>query len=178
MSVATQELLAPDNTSPVKGRNSGSKYLTFKLGREQFGLEILKVREIMGWINVTPVPMAPAAVKGVLNLRGKIIPVIDLRTKFSMDQVEITDRSCIIVVDVAFNSVSTDIGVVVDSVSEVRNIRHEDIGPAPSLGSDVDTSFILGMAKTNEAVIILLAIENVLSESDYSTAMQIDNHSL
>lgn len=144
----------------------GGKYLTFRLGKEQFGLEILKVREIMGWINITPVPKAPPSVCGVLNLRGKIIPVIDLRRKFDMEAVENTDRTCIIVVDVQVRGQSADVGILVDNVSEVLNINSEDIGPPPSLGCDMDTNFILGMAKSADAVTILLEIENVLSDSE------------
>ncbi len=144
----------------------GGKYLTFRLGKEQFGLEILKVREIMGWINITPVPKAPPSVCGVLNLRGKIIPVIDLRRKFDMEAVENTDRTCIIVVDVQVRGQSADVGILVDNVSEVLNINSEDIGPPPSLGCDMDTNFILGLAKSADAVTILLEIENVLSDSE------------
>lgn len=150
----------------LKEESLGGKYLTFRLGREQFGLEILKVREIMGWINVTPVPKAPPSVRGVINLRGKIIPVIDLRRKFEMEEVPNTDRTCIIVVDVDFRGQSADVGILVDNVSEVLNIDSADIGPPPSLGCSMDTDFILGMAKSTDAVTILLAIENVLSESE------------
>jgi purine-binding chemotaxis protein CheW len=152
----------------------GGKYLTFRLGKEQYGLEILKVREIMGWINITPVPKAPPAVRGVLNLRGKIIPVIDLRRKFEMDSVETTDRTCIIVVDVQVRSQSADVGIIVDNVSEVLNINSQDIGPPPVLGCDLDTNFILGMAKSSESVTILLDIESVLSESDFDNVNMAD----
>ncbi len=144
----------------------GGKYLTFRLGKEQFGLEILKVREIMGWMNVTPVPKAPPSIRGVINLRGKIIPVVDLRRKFAMAEVPTTDRTCIIVVDVDFSGQSADIGIMVDNVSEVMNIRSNDIGPAPTLGCGMDSSFILGMAKATDSVTILLAIENILSHSE------------
>lgn len=162
-------VLEKDTTSPTKLRKDellGGKYLTFRLGKEQFGLEILKVREIMGWVNVTPVPKAPPSVRGVINLRGKIIPVIDLRRKFEMAQVPNTDRTCIIVVDVDFKGQSADVGILVDNVSEVLSILSEDIGPPPTLGCAMDTNFILGMAKSSGSVTILLAIENVLSDSE------------
>ncbi len=119
----------------------------------------------MGWINITPVPKAPPSVRGVINLRGKIIPVIDLRRKFEMESVENTDRTCIIVVDVKVRGQSADVGILVDNVSEVLNIQSKDIGPPPSLGCDMDTDFILGMAKSTGSVTILLEIESVLSES-------------
>lgn len=144
----------------------GGKYLTFRLGTEQFGLQILKVREIMGLINITQVPRAPNSVKGVINLRGKIVPVIDLRKKFEMPEVEVTDRACIVVVDINIQGTSADVGILVDNVSEVRNIRGEDIGPVPTLGDRMDTSFILGLAKTGGTVTTLLDIESVLFSAD------------
>lgn len=149
-----------------KTKSLGGKYLTFRLGNEQFGLEILKVREIMGWIHITPVPQAPPAVRGVLNLRGKIIPVLDLRRKFEMESVEISDRTCIIVVDVQVRGESADVGIMVDNVSEVMNIKSADIGPPPTFGGGMATNYILGMAKSADSVTILLEIESVLSESE------------
>ena len=166
MSVAELEVEQKTLDKPRKVESLGGKYLTFRLGKEQYGLEILKVREIMGWVNVTPVPKSPPSVRGVINLRGKIIPVIDLRRKFGMEQVPNTDRTCIIVVDVDFKGQSADVGILVDCVSEVLSIASEDIGPPPTFGCVMDTNFILGMAKSTGAVTILLAIENVLSESE------------
>lgn len=166
MSAAVMDIESTSSSNLRKVELLGGKYLTFRLGKEQFGLEILKVREIMGWVNVTPVPKAPPSVRGVINLRGKIIPVIDLRRKFEMEQVPNTDRTCIIVVDVDFKGQSADVGILVDNVSEVLSIRSEDIGPPPTLGCAMDTNFILGMAKSSESVTILLAIENVLSDSE------------
>ncbi len=166
------KILNPSSQS--RSESLGGKYLTFRLGKEQFGLEILKVREIMGWINITPVPKAPPSVRGVLNLRGKIIPVIDLRRKFEMESVENTDRTCIIVVDVQFRGQSADVGILVDNVSEVLNIKSEDIGPPPALGCDMDTNFILGMAKSAGTVTILLEIESVLSDSNLDNVNIVD----
>ena len=148
--------------SPLISKDVSEKYLTFQLSDEEYGLEILKVREIIGLMNITPVPRAPSDVRGVINLRGKIIPVVDLRSRFGMSAVEETERSCIIVVDVPANGESVDVGVLVDAVSEVLDIPSASIGPAPSFGTDVDTGFILGMAKTGERVTILLKIESVL----------------
>ncbi len=179
--MATDVLDLESKNSSQSNRNRseslGGKYLTFRLGKEQFGLEILKVREIMGWINITPVPKSPPSVRGVLNLRGKIIPVIDLRRKFEMESVENTDRTCIIVVDVHVRGQSADVGILVDNVSEVLNIKSEDIGPPPTLGCDMDTNFILGMAKSTGSVTILLEIENVLSESDLTNVSIADTDS-
>lgn len=145
------------------------KYLTFRLINEEYGLEILKVREIIGLMTVTPVPRAPDYIRGVINLRGKIIPVVNLRTKFGMESTEDTDETCIIVVDVTAGGESVDMGILVDSVSEVLDIAGTDIGPAPSFGSSLDTGFILGMAKRAGNVTILLAIEKVLMDSLYET---------
>jgi purine-binding chemotaxis protein CheW len=144
------------------------KYLTFRLAQEEYGLEILKVREIIGLMNITPVPRAPHEIRGVINLRGKIIPVVDLRRKFSMSDTEATEETCIIVVNVNAGDESLDMGILVDSVSEVLDIKGGEIGPAPSFGKSVSTDFILGMAKTGGRVTILLTIERVLTASDFT----------
>ena len=138
------------------------KYLTFVLAEENYGIEILKVREIMGLIDITSVPRTPDYVKGVINLRGKVIPVIDLRLKFGMSENEASEETCIIVVKVG----TVEIGTIVDRVSEVLDIAGTDIEDPPSLGADVDIRFILGMGKAQSQVTILLDIERVLSESE------------
>ena len=142
------------------------KYLTFKLANEEYGLEILKVREIIGMMPITKVPRTPAFVRGVINLRGKVIPVIDLRKKFGMETTADTEETCIIVVDVARGADKLQIGILVDSVSEVLDIKGEDIEDAPSFGSNLDTQFIMGMAKAKGSVKILLNIEKVLSSNE------------
>ena len=142
------------------------KYLTFHLGDEGYGLEILKVQEIIGMLEITKIPQTPNYVKGVINLRGKVIPVIDLRLKFGMPEQELTRKTCIIVVQVQKSDTALIIGIVVDEVSEVLNISGEQIEAAPSLGMQVNTHFILGMAKTESAVKILLDIEKVLSAEE------------
>jgi purine-binding chemotaxis protein CheW len=147
-----------------KGQHKEGKYLTFGLGSEEYGLEILKVKEIIGIMNITYVPKTPKYVKGVINLRGKVIPVIDLRLKFSMDVMEYNDRTCIIVVDIADKTgKKTIMGIVVDSVSEVLNIKGEEIEDTPTFGVRLDTDYILGMAKIKGAVKILLDIDKVLT---------------
>jgi len=146
--------------------NLAGKYLTFKLANEEYGLEILKVREIIGLLPITSLPRTPVFVRGVINLRGKVIPVIDLRQKFELDVADDTDQTCIIVVDVAGHFGSVQIGILVDSVSEVLDIKGEEIEEPPTFGSSVDTAFILGMAKAKGSVKILLNIEKVLSQAE------------
>jgi len=140
------------------------KYLTFAIGNEEFGVEILKVREIIGYVPVTPVPKSPAYLKGVINLRGQVIPVIDLRLKFGLAEKEVTDQTCIVIIETRTQSQTVLTGLIVDHVSEVLNIDAEQIEPAPSLGTSVDTSFILGMAKAGNQVKILLEIDAVVHQ--------------
>jgi len=142
------------------------KYLTFALANEEYGLEILKVREIIGYMEITAVPQTPYYVKGVINLRGQVIPVVDLRAKFGMETVEVTDESCIIVVEISQGSRSFSTGIVVDHVQEVLDIAGQDIEEAPQFGSTVDTNFILGMGKIGDTVKILLDIDRVLTSQD------------
>ena len=138
------------------------KFLTFVLGEEIYGIEILKAREIIGLMDITTVPQTPDYMKGVINLRGKVIPVIDLRMKFSMKKGERTQETCVIVVEVN----STSIGLIVDSVSEVSDITGAEIEDAPSFGQGIDTSFIMGLGKVNDKIIILLDIDAVLSTEE------------
>jgi purine-binding chemotaxis protein CheW len=148
------------------------KYLTFALAQEEFGLEILKVREIIGYIDVTAVPQTPPHVKGVVNLRGQVIPVIDLRAKFGMETTEITPQTCIIVVEIAQGGRTFSTGITVDRVQEVLDIRGDNIENAPQFGSSVDTSFILGMAKVGDRVKILLDIDKVLAGTNLTATME------
>ena len=142
------------------------KYLTFYVAEEEYGLEILKVREIIGLMDITSVPRTPNFVRGVINLRGKVIPVVELRAKFGIEPTEDTDQTCIIVVDVAFNDSTIQIGVLVDSVSEVLDITKDDIEETPSFGTSLNTEFIRGMAKAKGSVKILLNIEKVLTADE------------
>lgn len=155
-----------DNESKDMIEKEG-KYLTFSLSNEEYGIGILKIKEIIGMMPITAVPQTPAFIKGVINLRGKVIPVTDLRLKFSMEAMEYTERTCIIVVEIEGESGNTImVGVVVDSVSEVLNIRGQDIEPTPAFGSKLDTDYILGMAKIEGKVKILLNIDRVLSSHE------------
>ena len=150
-------------------RDKEGKYLTFTLGQEEYGIGILKVREIIGMMEITSVPRTPEHVKGVINLRGKVIPVISLRRKFGIREEDFTDRTCIIVVEILGTAGAIPIGIIVDSVSEVLNISGEDIEPTPTMGSSLDTQYILGMAKVKGKVKILLDIDQVLSTDEVST---------
>jgi purine-binding chemotaxis protein CheW len=150
------------STMEVSARDRAGKYLTFSLAGEEYGLEILKVREIIGMMAITAVPRTPGFIKGVINLRGKVIPVVDLRLKFGLEEGQRTDETCIIVVDVG----SIEMGIIVDKVSEVLNIAAGDIEDTPSFGTSVDTAFILGMGKAKGKVTILLSIDKVLGGED------------
>ena len=142
------------------------KYLTLSLAGEEYGIEILKVKEIIGMMPITPVPLTPPFVKGVINLRGKVIPVVNLRLKFEMEEVAYSERTCIIVVEIKRQGGSVLIGNVVDSVSEVLNIKANDIEETPTFGARMDTDYILGMAKMNGGVKILLDISRVLNADE------------
>ncbi len=142
------------------------KYLTFTLASEEYGLGILKVKEIIGMMPVTTVPQTPEFVKGVINLRGKVIPVIDLRLRFGIGAISYTERTCIIVVEIVGDAGTIQIGIVVDSVSEVLNIKGEDVEDTPTFGSKLNTDYILGMAKMEGSVKILLDIDRVLNAEE------------
>jgi purine-binding chemotaxis protein CheW len=145
---------------------SAGKYLTFKLGPEDFGIGILKVQEIMGMLAVTRIPRTPAYVRGVVNLRGKVIPVLDLRLKFGMDTREDTERTCIIVVQLQSSGAEITMGIIVDEVSEVLDVAASQIEPPPSFGSSVDVSFIMGMGKVGQKVVQLLDADRILMRQE------------
>lgn len=155
--------MSRDQSGPATvGDRIGGKFLTFFLAGEEYGLEILKVHEIIGLLPITRVPRTPGFIRGVINLRGKVIPIVDLRAKFGMAQQSDAKESCIIVVQVQ----GVQIGVVVDRVSEVANVSDADIEPPPSFGEDVPTDFLLGLGKANGRVRLLLDIDRVLSTSE------------
>jgi purine-binding chemotaxis protein CheW len=142
------------------------KYLTFTLADEAYGIGILKIREIIGMMPITSVPLTPPFVKGVINLRGKVIPVVDLRLRFDMEAAEYSERTCIIVVEIEGQAGTIQIGIVVDAVSEVLNIKAEDIEETPTFGVKLHTEYILGMAKMERSVKILLDIDRVLNSEE------------
>ena len=149
-----------------KGDDRGGKYLVFHLGREEFGIRVLKVREIMGIQDITAVPQTPAYIKGVINLRGKVIPVVDLRLKFGMPEEDYNPRTCIIVVQMRGEAGPMLMGIVVDGVAEVLNLASADIEDTPDFGDGTATPYLLGMAKVKGKVKILLEIDQVLASQD------------
>ncbi|MCP4341598.1 MAG: purine-binding chemotaxis protein CheW [Desulfobulbaceae bacterium] len=149
-------------------QNIAGKYLTFALANEDYGLEILKVREIIGYIEVTSVPQTSEYVLGVINLRGQVIPVVNLRSKFDMELIDTTEESCIIVVEVEQDGLSISAGILVDRVQEVLDITSDTIEPPPDFGSTVSSNYILGMGKIGKSVKILLDIDKVLSSDEIS----------
>ncbi len=142
------------------------KYLTFKLAEEEYGLEIMKVQEIIGMMPVTKVPRVPDYMRGVINLRGRIIPTIDLRTKFGLEKVEDTDKTCIIVVEVEAAKGNVNVGILVDQVAEVLDVASNEIDYAPEFGTALQTEFILGVGIVRGAVKILLDIDKVLTTEE------------
>ena len=144
------------------------KYMTFRLANETYGVAILKVRELIRLMEITRVPGTRSFIRGVINLRGKVIPVVDLRMKFGMERLQATDQTVIIVVQYRFHDQELTMGTLVDEVLEVLDIRAENIEPPPNFGTGaIDTDFILGVGKADRRVIFLLDIDKVLSSEEY-----------
>jgi purine-binding chemotaxis protein CheW len=156
-----------DSKDKTKEKNEhAGKYLTFALEQEEYGIKIEQIKEIIGMMNITSVPQTDEYMKGVINLRGKVIPVIDLRLKFGIQAMDYTERSCIIVVEVENQHVLIPIGLIVDAVSDVSNIKTDEIGETPTFGEKLETDYILGMAKKEDGVKILLDITKVLTSKE------------
>ncbi len=155
-----------ENAAPAQADARAGKYLTFQLDKEEFGIKVLKVREIMGLQEITAVPQTPNHVKGVINLRGKVVPVVDLRLKFGLPAAEYTQRTCIIVTQVPGESGPVLIGILVDGVSEVLNLTGQEIEDTPDFGEETGVRYLLGMAKVKGKVKILLDIDQVLSTQE------------
>lgn len=167
-----EELTNTMEQGATAAANREGKYLTFSMAGEEYGIGILKVKEIIGMMTVTMVPQTPSYVKGVINLRGKIIPVVSLRRKFGLEEIDYTDRTCIIVVEVRTGAGSVLMGIMVDEVSEVLNIRNAEIEDTPAFGTSLKTDFILGMAKAGNRVKILLDIDKVISGQEMEMVLQ------
>ena len=152
------------NSGNAKTKFQPGKFLTFKLGDESYGVAVLKIREIIRMQKITLVPQMPSYVKGVINLRGKVIPVIDMRLKFNVGSDAVTERTCIVVVQIEKreNSITTSVGLVVDAVEEVMNITEEEVEETPDLGGQFDGQYILGIAKIKGEVKTLLDIDEVI----------------
>jgi purine-binding chemotaxis protein CheW len=164
--MSSTTLAANEPVSASKTDARAGKYLTFHLANEEFGIRVLKVREIMGLQEITAVPQTPAHIKGVINLRGKVVPVIDLRLKFGILTAEYTQRTCIIVTQVQGEAGLVLMGIIVDGVSEVLNLTASEIEDTPDFGEEVAGQYLLGMAKVKGKVKILLDIDRVLSTQD------------
>jgi len=154
-----------------------NQYLTFKLDEEVFALEITKVREVLDFSNVTKVPQTPAFMRGVINLRGSVVPVVDMRVKFSMAEAHATVNTCIIIVEVMLAGESSVLGALVDSVQEVLELDPDQIELPPRIGTKLETEFIRGMGKHNETFIIILDIDNVFSADEISLIQPENNAS-
>jgi purine-binding chemotaxis protein CheW len=161
----------PPETACAPLRAKAGKYLILRLGRETYGLEVLKVREIVRWMDITAVPQMPEFIKGVINLRGKIVPVVDLRSKFGMPQADVTEQTCIVVLQgIQPSGAKSDIGVIVDTVAEVAQIQPGDIENVPNFGSQLNAPYLLGMARVRGTVTALLDIDQILSSNFEGTA--------
>lgn len=142
------------------------KYLTFRLGREEYGIEILKVREIVAYLDITPVPLTALYIRGVVNLRGKIIPVVDMRRKFGLADAGVGRETCIITTMVEGKEGQVLTGLLVDAVSEVAQVAAADVEPVPALGEDMKLDFVTGLSKAKGRVIVLLDMDKVMREQD------------
>ncbi|WP_184197197.1 chemotaxis protein CheW [Chitinimonas taiwanensis] len=151
------------------------QYLTFRLGAEVYALEILHIKEIIEYGGLTEVPLMPRFLRGVINLRGAVVPVIDLAVRFGRPATEIGRRSCIVIVEVEYADGWHDLGVIVDAVDEVLELRPEDIEPAPAFGAQLRAEFIRGMGKLDGRFVIVLALEHVLSISEMAELAGVDS---
>ncbi len=162
MATGTLEISTKEINQQIGLTTDGSQFLTFQLGDELYGVDILRVQEIKGYTTVTKIPNTPPHIKGVLNLRGTIVPIIELRTKFGMPTIEYTLFTVIVVVVIQ----EKIMGLVVDAVSDVLNIDKKDIQPPPQFGAKVDVSFLNGIGKSGDKLVALLDMDRLLSDSD------------
>ncbi len=153
---------------------SGLRYLSFILDEEEYCIDIIKIKEIMGMIEITKIPKTPNFIKGVINLRGQIIPIIDLRLKFEIPEIPYTDRTCIIVVELFYENELTLMGLVVDKIREVINIQDERITKIPYINLKINSDYISGMAEINDRIIVILDITKVLTEEEFVIIREID----
>jgi len=150
----------------IDGDDDSHQYLTFLMADEEYGLDILRVQEIRGWSSVTKIPNTPGYVKGVINIRGTIVPIIDLRERFSMDRIEYSQTTVVIVVKVISEEKERVMGVVVDAVSDVYSVQHDAIKEPPDFGSAISIDFVRGLAPVDEKMLILLEIDKLLCADD------------
>jgi purine-binding chemotaxis protein CheW len=176
MEANTSNATAAKKDAVVAAADKVSQFLTFTLGAEEYGVEILRVQEIRGWQQVTRVPSAPSHMLGVLNLRGVIVPIIDMRMRFRLDKVEYTPLTVIIVLSVQGANGMNVFGIVVDSVSDVLDVKSNDVKPKPDFGSVVNTDFINGLATVGEHMVMLLDIDKLLSADELSALAAAASH--
>ncbi len=162
----------------IREGNEPAQYLTFMLGGEMFAISILNIKEIIEFGQLTLVPMMPAFICGVINLRGSVVPVVDMSVRFGRHASEITRRSCIVIIEVESEGEKQDIGVVVDTVNEVLEIPVTDIEPSPSFGARIRADFIYGMGKINGKFVIILSVNHVLSIDEMAVLSQVGEASL
>jgi purine-binding chemotaxis protein CheW len=155
------------DSSSSTALNRAGKYLSFHLGDEEYAIQVMRVREIVKLQHITSVPETPAELKGVINLRGKVIPVVDLRLRFGLPEKEYDQRTCIIVVDLG-RAATGPMGIIVDEVSEVLTLQEGDVQSTPDFGAGIETPYLLGLAKVRDSVKILLDIDEALAASDLS----------
>ena len=158
----------------AQSASTPSQYLTFSLGGEMFAVGILNVKEIIEYGHLTEIPMMPAFIRGVINLRGAVVPVIDLSARFGGKSTEIARRTCIVIVEVADDEIRQDVGILVDAVSEVLDIPPAEIEPAPSFGARIRADFIHGMGKVAGKFVIILSIDKVLSVEEIAQLASVD----
>jgi len=164
-----------DNEESVRSEGSVSQFLTFLMGGETYGINILDIREIIEYAGITGVPMMPDFIAGVINLRGAVVPVIDLASRFGDEKTKISKRTSIIIAEVENEDLKLEVGVIVDVVNEVLNISDKDIEPAPAFGTKIRTDFISGMGKVNDELLVLLAVHKVLSIAELSMVKNLKN---
>jgi purine-binding chemotaxis protein CheW len=156
----------PENTSPLQP----SQFLTFHVGSDEYAVDILQVREVLGYVPVTRMPMAPPCIRGVMNLRGQVVPVIDLPAKFGQPSAIPTRRTCIVIVEIGAAPELTTMGIVVDSVDQAVDLMPADISPPPDFGTPIDVSYLRGMGKVPHGFVLVLDVDRVLSTSELSIA--------
>jgi len=162
----SQSLTSSKKNLPVSVDSSPQQYLTFSLGGEVFALGILNVKEIIEFGNITEIPMMPAFIRGVINLRGAVVPVIDLSARFGGAASKVSRRTCIVIVELGEGEERQDLGVIVDAVNEVLEIPRAEIEPPPSFGAKIRADFILGMGKVEGRFVIILNVDRVLSTEE------------
>jgi purine-binding chemotaxis protein CheW len=166
------ETHARNEMNGIENNSTTNKYLTFVLATEEYAVDILRVQEIKGWSKVTPIPNTPDYIRGVINLRGTIVPIIDLRLRFSLDRLDYGQMTVVVVVKVVSGSRERIMGIVVDAVSDVYDVAENEIKPPPDFGSVISMEFIRGLATVNEKMVIILDIDRLLNSGELAIVEQ------